>query len=193
MKYIPKILIASIAVSGGMVFGQGWFDMQNFVPIYGVNAPVFNSDGTPLAGPDFRALLFGGPTTDSMQPATPYYGSSAVASFATGILAGYFFLTNEFVVVSGVPRGDLAWLQVVAWDARLGATYEEVVNLGIGGYGESPLFQARSGGGSTLPTPPAALIGLQSFSLLPIVPEPSTALLLLLGLPWLLWRRHFRK
>ena len=75
-----------------------------------------------------------------------------------------------------------AWLQVRAWDARLGGTYEEVMGLGIGGYGESPLFYAR--GNSPFadpPIPPAPLIGLQSFSLRPVVPEPGTWMLLTLG------------
>jgi len=72
---------------------------------------------------------------------------------------------------------------VRAWDAQLGTTYEAVAGLAIGGYGESPLFYAQ--GGVPLITPPSlpgALIGLQSFSLRPVVPEPSTwALLALCG------------
>jgi hypothetical protein len=68
----------------------------------------------------------------------------------------------------------------------MGTNYEAVVALGIGGYGQSSLFHAQSGGiGGGVPTLPAPLIGLQSFNL---VPEPSPLLLLLLALPWLFVR-----
>jgi hypothetical protein len=71
-------------------------------------------------------------------------------------------------------------VQVRAWDARLAATYEEVVTLGIGGYGQSVLLHLTSGN-LNVPTLPAPLVGLQSFSLLPVIPEPSTWALLALG------------
>ena len=41
-----------------------------------------------------------------------------------------------------VPYG-YSWLQVRAWDSTLGATYEDVAALAIGGYGESAPFYAR--------------------------------------------------
>jgi len=58
-------------------------------------------------------------------------------------------------------------LQVRAWDARLGSTYEEVSARGIDGYGESPLFYAQGNGISPNGVLPAPLIGLRSFSLRP--------------------------
>ena len=93
--------------------------------------------------------------------------------------------------VNNVLPGQEAWLQVRAWDARLGSTYEAVVALGIGGYGQSNLFYAESGGiGGGVPTLPAPLIGLQSFSL---VPEPNAVVLVLFGLPlFLLGKRRFK-
>ena len=93
-----------------------------------------------------------------------------------------------------VPPFGYAWLQVRAWDAGLGATYEEVTALGIGGYGASPLFYAQGADPTALlPITSGPLIGLQSFSLLPVVPEPSTWALLALG-GTVLWafRRHPR-
>ena len=99
--------------------------------------------------------------------------------------AGYF--SYGIVQITNVCGID-AWLQVRAWDARLGSSYEDVAGLGVGGYGQSALFQLH-GSDTCLPNPPPALplIGLQSFSL---VPEPQPLLLLLLGLPWALvkWR-----
>jgi hypothetical protein len=60
-------------------------------------------------------------------------------------------------------------LLVRAWDSRLGETFEQVLELGIGGYGESDLFRVKV-------EPPGArqihrLTGLESFSLLPMAPE----------------------
>jgi hypothetical protein len=102
---------------------------------------------------------------------------------------GYFFSGVAFLSVPTVAPYGWAWLELRAWDARLGATYEEVAALGIGGYGESPLFYAQGGNANDLLGFPAPLIGLQSFSLRPVVPEPSTvALVLLFGLPWLFVR-----
>ncbi|MGW8180685.1 MAG: PEP-CTERM sorting domain-containing protein, partial [bacterium] len=80
-------------------------------------------------------------------------------------------------------------LQVRAWDARLGDSYEEVEALGIGGYGESQPFFAQGGvPGQLLPDLPGELIGLQSFRLRAIVPEPSSGTLLALGIG-VLWCR----
>ena len=84
-------------------------------------------------------------------------------------------------------------MQVKAWDARLGGSYEQVAALGIGGYGESNPFQLVTGGVGAPPSPPAYLLGIQSFSLLAEVPEPGAVVLLLLGLPLLLLRKRCLK
>ena len=109
---------------------------------------------------------------------------------------GYFFYDNGYVTIRTVPCGGFAWLQVRAWDARLGPTYESVVALGIGGYGESNIFY-KQGGYLCFPdpSPPEPLFGLESFSLRPEVPEPSAGLFLLLGVTgfWLAHRRRQRK
>jgi hypothetical protein len=111
------------------------------------------------------------------------------APFGTGSRAGYF-LSDPNSGGLGVFRADSkneCWLQVRAWDTTLGATYEEVAARGIGGYGESPVFRAQGGVWGGLPELPYPLIGLQSFQLRPIVPEPGTAVLLVFGLAGLGW------
>lgn len=168
--------------------GQGTFFLQNYSPSDGVNAPVFDAQSVPLAGSDYLAELWGGPTPDSLAPAVSF-GSRVMAPFLTGRGAGYFqHMSVVDVEIPSVPGGAWAWLQVRAWDARLGATYEAVVASGLGGYGESNFLQLIAGGAGVPPSLPAPLIGLQSFSLREIVPEPSAAWLLLLGLPLLLGR-----
>ena len=157
---------------------QSLFYFSNW---YVVDAPVYDAEGSPLAGPDFVAELYGGALPDSLSPAVEFGTLDRVMEpFLTGNSAGYF--GNRGVAISGVPYYESAWLQVRAWDTRLGATYEEAVALEMGGYGASLVFSAQGANPfADPPELPAPLIGLQSFSLLPIVPEPSSFVLAGLG------------
>jgi len=162
-----------------------------------VNSPVFDAQGNPLEGSNYAAELWGGATADSLTPALSFgTGHRVIVPFLTGSYAGYFRdeqSSGDVTTVLSVPSGDLVWLEVRAWDTRLGATYEQAAALGLGGYGESPLFTARGSYPLDLLGLPAPLTGLQSFNLLPVVPEPSSMLLGLLGLALLFCRRLFRK
>lgn len=85
-------------------------------------------------------------------------------------------------VIPTVPGKGLAWLQVRAWDTTLGATYGERVPRGLGGHGESNLFEARGGCPECEPpVVPRNLWSLESFRLLPVISEPSTWALLAFG------------
>ena len=174
-------------------FAEHTFVFRNWTPSLSIDAPVFNSDGSRLSGTDFVAVLYGGPTVDTLELAsiTTFARMTPVPfTYVSPGQPGYFARGGGAVVVFGVALEQTPWLQVRAWDARLGSSYDEVAGLGLGGYGESNFFQKRGGElGGLYPSEP--LIGLESFSLRPIVPEPSSALLLLvLGLPALLLRRH---
>jgi len=108
------------------------------------------------------------------------------------LIHGYFADTwtlerGPVVIRSVLPWVEPAWLQVRAWDTQLGATYEEVVALGLGGYGESPLFQATGSDPFDYKAVPAPLIGLESFRLRPVIPEPSTWALIAVGGGVLVW------
>ena len=176
--------VLSLLLSFEML-GQSWFELANkHSP--SVDAPVFDAVGVALAGTNYLAELWGAATADSLTPllVIDQGNRRMIVPFVSN---GYFLPTAGRLCVLSVPPGGQAWLEVRAWDARLGGTYEEVARLGIGGYGESNIIRALAGnpdGG--VPTLPGSLIGLQSFSLRPI-PEPSPTLLFLLGLPWLLW------
>jgi len=186
----------SIIVSGALnllvtwaAVGQSSFWLNNIGP--NLDAPVFDAQGNLLEGSSYLAELWGGATPDSLTPVLTFYTRQRIfAPFLTGAGAGYFRDTYvgrvgaDHPTVLTVPSFGWAWLEVRAWDSRLGATYEGVAGLGIGGYGESAIFYAQ-GTSPNLLTPGAPLIGLQSFSLRPVVPEPSAILLLLLGLSFL--------
>lgn len=172
-------------------FGQGLLLFQNFGP--SVDAPVFDGAGNRLSGDSYLAILYVGSTADSLQPVLNAATSIvAVQPFLTGAASGYIFPAT--VRAENVTGGSLVWVEMRVWDARLGATFDEVEQLGLGGYGKSTLFQTLSGG-THLPQP-RPLIGLQSFSLLPEVPEPGTLSLIILSSSLLLfsgrhWRRHW--
>jgi hypothetical protein len=174
--------LVTVPVAGQASF---WLNTWN------VSAPVFDAQGNPLEGTDYLAELWGGSVSNSLNPAVTYYTSQRVMvpfTFAPGyVLDGYMGRDSAddlvvFDVAPGPTIRDWAWLQVRAWDARLGGTYEEVEALGVGGYGESRSFFAQGGvPGQLLPDLPGELIGLQFFNLRPIIPEPSTGALLALG------------
>jgi len=173
--------------------GQSTFALNNHD--FGVDAPVFDALGQPLAGQNYFVELWGGATADSLMPSLGAFSRQRVIiSFGVN---GYFRDADAdrggYATVFNVPPTLTSWLQVRAWDARLGATYEDALARGLGGYGESPLFQAvGSYPFAEPPSSPAFLVGLQSFSLRPI-PEPSTwALLALGGVSWIVWRRRGR-
>jgi hypothetical protein len=183
---LPLVLLNAMLTSS-VCDGQGTFDLSNYGPLAGIDAPVFDATGrNRLEGTSYLCNLYAGLTTDSLQPV------GAPVSFLTGSSAGYFLGGVRELRDPFIPGGMFTWVQVRAWDIRLGATYEDVVGRGLGGYGESRLLFLQAGGGGINPGPPSPLYGLQSFSLRPI-PEPSAALLFLLGLPWLLWRSLRRR
>ena len=162
--------------------GQASFQLSNRGGLYGGSrAPIFDGNGVPLAGPNYLAELWGGTTPDSLVPALDY-GNHAQRTLAVFNTDGFFFAAGTVCQHSHGATYSYAWLQVRAWDARLGGTYEEVMALGIGGYGESPLFYQQGSNPLRIPPElPAPLIGLLSFSLRPVVPEPGTWVLLTLG------------
>ena len=183
MKKITCVALNSLLSAAAL--SQATFEMYNYDPSHGVDAPIFDSQGVPLVGPRYLAELWGGVAADSLAPALDYdYGRGRlIVPFYTG---GYFYDFRSAWVFT-VPSGGRAWLQVRVWDANLGSTYEEAVSRGWGGYGASPAFYAQGGWTGQNPGLPGPLIGLQSFSLLPVIPEPNAAMLLWLGLPLLIW------
>ena len=188
--YRRLLVIALLSLAAREGLGQQTYYFVN------KNAPVFDAQGNRLAGANYAAMLYWGATPDVLTPAFAAASSTMLMTPALFTLQingmdGYFFqhYVNAQICPPAVP-----WLQVRAWDLRLGATYENVLSQNIGGYGVSPIFQTPGGDGCSFLTPeiPRSLVGLQSFSLSPVVPEPSAALLLLLGVPWLIWRCRTR-
>jgi hypothetical protein len=196
---LPWVFTLSLIIANfSPACGQTTFVFANSFPYNAttplLDAPVYDSNGNRLSGNDYVAMLYGGPDVNSLTPAI----SGTIPMTPVGFtyippngLAGYFFQPS-FVEIDTVRccGTDLPWLQVRVWDARLGSSYDAVAALGIGGYGESTLFQARGGDPLSI-TPPQPLIGLQSFNLRAEVPEPGGVMLLIVGLAGLGFGRRF--
>ncbi len=166
--------------------GQDTFQLRNYDSTVGLHAPIYDWAGSPLSGPEWRVETYGGPTVESMTPLVVFDNAKERIIMSLGRL-GYFEnrISGTPTVVSVEP-GGWAWLQVKVWSINLGATYEAVSSRGLGGYGESTPFYAKGGNPYALELP-QPLLGLQSFSVLQPVPEPSTYALLLTGIGSLCW------
>lgn len=162
---------------------QATYELINKRLNYGLDAPVYDWTGARLWGAQWRVEIYGGPTTDSLVPLVAS-GSESTRIIMQFVTPGYFRGVEGSV--ASLPAGGWAWLQVKVWDLRLGASYEETHGLGIGGYGQSDLFYARGGNMAALEVG-QPLLGLQSFSVLQEVPEPSTHVLMFTGIGCLCW------
>jgi len=119
--------------------------------------PIYDVDGvTPLSGTNFLAQLYAGPTLDSLVRA----GSPTTFRISSTVPGTVLPRT---VVLPNVPGFGTAYVQVRAWEAARGATYEEARALG-GKFGRSNIGTLQAGGGFP-PAPPPLLLNMQTFNL----------------------------
>ena len=168
---MKKVLLAALFVAATLsASAQGTVSFANVGG--GVNAPV--SIGGELAGSGFSAQLQLADGTNVGAPA-PF--------LANGLFSG------GVRTIDGVAGGSAADLQVAVVDAD-----GNVI-------GVSDAFSVTLGGGGTPPGPPAGLAGLSPLDLPapgqgggpvvdPVIPEPSTIALAILGGAALLFRRR---
>lgn len=161
------LLIAACIVATVGALAQGTVNFVNKVAGGVLDAPVFNTDGTTkLSGADYLAQLYAGTSASSL---------TAVGSSFAFKANGYF--NGGSVTVPGIAGATVATLQVRAWAAAGGATYEAAVGAGKAA-GMSETFTVTLGNPSgTPPTVPADMVGMKSFSLTGgggPVPEPTT-------------------
>jgi len=162
---MKKLLLAALCVAATLsASAQGTVSFANVGG--GVNAPVTGPDG--LLGAGFTAQLQLADGTNVGDPA-PF--------LANGLFSG------GARTIDGVAGGSSADLQVSVSNADGSIT------------GVSGVISVTLGGGGTPPAPPAALSGLSAFevtagAVTPVIPEPSTVLLALVGGAALLFRRR---
>ena len=205
MKKIA-ITVAMLAVAVG-AFAQGQINFNNRAgvdaPIYGPNPLSLDTrkagrsttnggsvdyTGYPLlAGTTFTAELW------ALNPQTGAFealgGASAKVGFRTGTTAG--FILNQAAAVS-VPwitaNGTVQSYQVRAWanGGNAASTYADAL-MGLRAVGISDTFNTAT---ATAPATPGSIVGLTSFNLTTVVPEPGVIALGVLGLGALLLRRR---
>ena len=134
---LPATLAVSATNQGG-----GTIDFRNQRFLTGFltnNAPVFDLDGTTLLnGSGYVAQLYAGPSLSALRPAgqpTPFQG---------GVNSGYFI--PQIITLANVMPGSNVVLQVCAWDAGFGTSYEQARAVG-GRFGKSGIIQVPAGGG----------------------------------------------
>jgi hypothetical protein len=176
MKNALLILSSLLAAVG--VFAQG---QVNFAPrVVGVyDAPVFVTDvgGLRADGPAYLVQLYAGATQGNLAAV------GAPLPFRTGAAAGYW--TATAVTINTVDATGNAFVQVRAWAASAGATYEAALASGLN-FGTSNNLMVKP---TVAPDVPATLTGLTSFAI-STMPEPSVIVLGALGGLALLLRRR---
>lgn len=140
---LPATLTVTNAIGGGILL----FDNRT------LNAPVYDVDGvTKLAGSNYLAQMYAGPSSAILRPlAQP-------KPFRTGVLAG--FINSSFYEFPDVLPQAVAYIQLRAWEAAWGNSYEEARARG-GKFGFSPIISvttiAPPGSPSSVATPPFSL------------------------------------
>jgi len=161
-------------------YGQGTVNFAN-LGSGGLNAPVFDVGGTTKLGSGFMAQLWAGAGAASLAPV------GTATSFLNATPPNGFF-NGGVVTVASVAPNATGFFQVYAWDSVGGTLNSYAAALAAGakrGFGN--VFSVATGGGGVPAGPPATLVGMQSFNL---VPEPSTLVLGALGAVALLFRRR---
>jgi len=169
LKAVLRVFRAMLGIWAAGCFSQQACAVATFVVQNHGIALVYDAEGGLLFGDQYVARLYGAATTNALAPARRSLSGEALLPPAPFRAPGEFASAGAAYVESDAPCGGYSWLQVRVWDTRLGPSYEDVAALGIGGYGESNLFWAPGGYICLLPDPPARLVGLESFSLRPVL------------------------
>jgi hypothetical protein len=196
MKRILLTLVAGLISCS--VFGQGGIVLNTRTG--GVLAPVTDTlTGQLVTGNAYLAQLYYGAAGAAESSLVPVLGGVAPSTtgtpawFSSGTTAGYILGStgggNRYTDPAVAAPGAVTAFQLRAWQASLGATWEEAL-----GNWSSTTVMGKSGiievvtSANALDTP-KPLTGLAAFNLVP-VPEPSVIALGAIGLVALLLRRR---
>jgi hypothetical protein len=120
---VPGTLSVQTGQGGGWV---GWANTDYF----SFDAPILDSDGTWLAGPNFVAQLYAGATSNAL------HAVGSPVDFDLGYPGHYFPAVAR---IPDVLAWVTAYLQIRVWDRSCGETFEESQTLG-GKFGKSDIL-----------------------------------------------------
>jgi hypothetical protein len=167
MKRLIPIMVLVVGASGALAQTVSFRNTDLYTAP--AERRVFAENGTtPLVGGNFAAQLLYGTSASSL---TPHTGTAAFRTVAT---------TDQFAgtwiggtrTLTGMAAGQVATLQIRAWDTTGGATFDTALRRGI-----SQTFTYL------IPQPgsPANAFFIENFRSFSLVPEPSVIGLGLLG------------
>jgi hypothetical protein len=195
MKKTSPLIVAALLVSAAFLPAQGTFGTVNFnnrVLLDGIDAPIYDLTvgGTMLAGTNYLAQLYTGPAGTTEDKLVP---TGSVVDFRTGLASGYLNVgTDGSRSIPNVVPGDLAVVQVRAWTANAGATYESALVSSAPGAKagkSSPVLVQTKASAIELPV---NMVGLSSFAIT-AVPEPTMLAIGAVGFALLALRSRGRR
>lgn len=133
--------------------GAGTVALDNTPLRGGSEEGRFYRDGVFLSGPAYLAQLYAGIESDRLVKV------GEPTAFLTGDMAGYF--SGGSVAIPFIQGSIMAFVQVRAWEAENGATFEEAALSGHWSGISSILHVLTGNPWSTPPSPPASLFGLK--------------------------------
>lgn len=185
-------LFAAVLVAGAASYGQGTVGFANA----GATAVSNSVAGGRIATTAFKVSLYYLPwVSDSQVPTTGDF-STAGSVVASSALYAPGLYNNGGVAVrveSIAPAGGNGWFQVRAWELAYGADYATAATRLGALVGTSSIMKVDTGDPTTSPPGAATTLisaGLKTFSVYPVVPEPTAIGLGLLGLGSLLLLRR---
>jgi len=182
---MKKLLLTTAVILFGVVssWAQGTVNFANATAQ--IDAPDFVKLGSAAqvaaVGPTYAAQLYIAPN-GTVDP-TAFVAVGSPVAYSTGLDAGYFFGGS---IATSFAAGTQVAVQVRAFNTTQGANFQAASTASAAQIGLSNIIQGYTLGGQT---PPASLIGLQSFTIA-VVPEPSTIALGVIGAAALLLRRR---
>jgi hypothetical protein len=185
-------LVTAMLVSPcvGLVHADGFVDFRNDRSFRtSADRLVRDISGAPLVGTNYVAQLYYGPQDADPSSLDPVPYAPAPFRPLTDTQPGTWAGGDRMLF--GFFPGDTVTLQVRVWDGNLAASYEEAATLGFLGtqHGVSDPFPF------TIPAvgPPPFAWYIENFRGFTLVPEPSVALLGIVGIAGLcFWRGRER-
>jgi len=168
MKRFIALVALGIAAWEAQAQGQFTFGNKNLTTTPPIDARVYHY-GTALDGAAWWTQAYVKLATD---PDSSYAPVGSAVNFRTGNNAGYIV---PVVVTTPYPGGTSVTVEMRAWEASGGTTYEAALAAGKPVGKSDPITLSVT----VAPNAPADMLGLQSFDF--PIPEPSPGALAVLG------------